>query len=50
MSLLSLAVSPVLTSPRALLGSGIALGDRSPMLWLIGGASTPDFWLAITST
>jgi hypothetical protein len=32
MSLLSLAVSPVSTGPRALLGSSIALGDRSPML------------------
>jgi hypothetical protein len=49
MSSLSLAVSLVSTGPKALLGSGIALGDRSPMLWLIGGASTPDFWLATTS-
>jgi hypothetical protein len=32
MSSLSLVVSPVSISPRALLGSSIALGDRSPML------------------
>jgi hypothetical protein len=32
MSLLLLAVSPVSTGPRALLGSGITLEDRSPML------------------
>jgi hypothetical protein len=32
MSLLLPAVSPISTGPRALLGSNIALGDRSPML------------------
>jgi hypothetical protein len=29
---LSPVVSPVSIGPRALLGSGIALGDKSPML------------------
>jgi hypothetical protein len=32
MSLLLLVVSPVSISPKALLGSSIALKDRSPML------------------
>jgi hypothetical protein len=32
MSSLLLVVSPVSTSLRALLGSSVALGDRSPML------------------
>ena len=43
MSLLLLVVFSVFISPRALLESGVALGDKSPMLWLIGGVSTPDF-------
>jgi len=40
---LSLTVSLILTGLNALSRSGIALSDRSLMLWLIKRAFTPDF-------